>query len=82
LKPVFAFRQHHQRTPLPSRIATMTQMTKKAWSKPERIVLVRGKPEEAILGACKDNVTQANANNDASGCSVQCVSDCLNSASS
>ena len=27
--------------------------TKKTWSKPELIVLVRGKPEEAVLGACK-----------------------------
>ena len=27
--------------------------TKKPWSKPELIVLVRGKPEEALLAACK-----------------------------
>ena len=26
---------------------------KKTWSKPELIVLVRGKPEEAVLGTCK-----------------------------
>ena len=27
--------------------------TKKTWSKPELIVLVRGKPEEAVLAGCK-----------------------------
>ena len=27
--------------------------TKKTWSKPEMIVLVRGRPEEAVLMACK-----------------------------
>ncbi len=26
---------------------------KKQWQKPELIVLVRSKPEEAVLGACK-----------------------------
>jgi hypothetical protein len=28
-------------------------MTKKAWKKPELIVLVRGRPEEAVLAGCK-----------------------------
>jgi hypothetical protein len=27
---------------------------KKAWEKPKLVVLVRGKPEEAILNGCKD----------------------------
>jgi len=27
---------------------------KKLWKKPKLIVLVRGKPEEAVLGACKN----------------------------
>lgn len=27
--------------------------SKKAWSEPELIVLVRSKPEEAVLAACK-----------------------------
>jgi hypothetical protein len=31
----------------------VTDTTKKAWSKPELIVLVRGRPEEAVLAACK-----------------------------
>ena len=30
-----------------------TVTDKKAWTKPELIVLVRGRPEEAVLGACK-----------------------------
>jgi hypothetical protein len=28
---------------------------KKEWTKPELIVLVRNKPEEAVLGACKND---------------------------
>jgi len=28
-------------------------MTKKAWKKPQLIVLVRGRPEEAVLKTCK-----------------------------
>ena len=31
----------------------MTQETKRVWSTPELIVLVRSGPEEAVLGACK-----------------------------
>ena len=33
----------------------MTSQTKKIWSKPELIVLVRGKPEESVLSAGKIN---------------------------
>jgi len=29
------------------------QLAKKEWTEPELIVLVRNKPEEAVLGACK-----------------------------
>ena len=32
-----------------------TSKMKKSWSEPALIVLVRGKPEEAILGVCKDD---------------------------
>ena len=31
----------------------MNEPTRRAWSSPELIVLVRGKPEEAVLGSCK-----------------------------
>ena len=31
----------------------MSAMPKKAWFKPALIVLVRGRPEEAVLTACK-----------------------------
>ncbi len=31
----------------------METNAKKQWHKPELIVLVRGKPEEAVLGGCK-----------------------------
>lgn len=27
---------------------------KKTWLKPELVILVRGRPEEYVLGACKD----------------------------
>ena len=40
---------------------------KKEWLNPELIVLVRSKPEEAILTACKDNGLQG-AGNYYSGC--------------
>ena len=30
------------------------KIAKKSWSEPELIVLVRGKPEEEVLGVCKD----------------------------
>ena len=33
-------------------------MPKKAWLKPELIVLVRGKPEEAVLTNCKSATAQ------------------------
>jgi hypothetical protein len=31
-------------------------MEKKTWVKPELIILLRSKPEEAVLWTCKDNV--------------------------
>jgi hypothetical protein len=38
-------------------------MEEKEWTEPELIVLVRSKPEEAVLGACKtDSETGGNAN--------------------
>ena len=36
----------------------MDEPTRRAWSKPELIVLVRGKPEEAVLSTCKGGSTQ------------------------
>jgi len=39
-------------------------MEKKVWEKPELIVLVRGKPEEAVLNACKGHgIRGQNLNN-------------------
>ena len=34
----------------------MDEPTRRAWSKPELIVLVRSGPEEAVLGACKNEL--------------------------
>ncbi len=36
------------------------QQTKKSYCKPELIVLVRGRPEEAVLGACKGGGSTSN----------------------
>ena len=36
----------------------MDEPTKRAWSKPELIAIVRGQPEEAVLGACKNADTR------------------------
>ena len=42
-------------------------MMKKAWRKPVLIILVRGKPEESVLSACKGNGSLA-VQNAQSGC--------------
>jgi len=40
------------------------QVTKKEWTEPELIVLVRSKPEECVLAVCKHElVTGENENN-------------------
>ena len=45
---------------------------KKEWTKPKLIVLFRGRPEEAVLVACKDgggaDVDQTQTNCNDSGC--------------
>ncbi len=35
----------------------MREETKKVWTKPQLIVVVRGRPEEAVLLACKTNMS-------------------------
>jgi hypothetical protein len=57
---------------------------KKKWAKPELIVLVRGRPEEAVLTACKGhgvaqwtgffNFYCASIDNCGGGCDVQASS--------
>lgn len=39
-------------------------MRKKVWSKPKLVVLVRGRPEEAILNGCKVDLTEGPNNSD------------------
>ena len=49
---------------------------KKEWKTPELIVLVRSKPEEAVLGACKSSL-QRGPNDDANVCDWQwCTGSC------
>jgi hypothetical protein len=52
--------------------------SKKAWVEPELIVLVRSKPEEAVLTGCKHYLisTDLNGANSAcfvTGCSILCA---------
>lgn len=50
---------------------------KKKWVQPELIVLVRRKPEEGILGACKESAPASGPLNTFDGCYVECdVSAC------
>ena len=50
--------------------------SKKEWSEPELIVLVRSKPEEAVLGVCKYWLISGSIQDVASGCSQNCVGPC------
>ena len=44
--------------------------TMKTWSKPELIVLVRGKPEEAVLETCKGDGNWTGANSADGDCQI------------
>lgn len=44
------------------------KMGNKEWQKPELVVLVRSKPEEAVLAACKEDTSSSGANNQNSRC--------------
>lgn len=48
------------------------QMPKKAWVSPELIVLVRSKPEEAVLGSCKMLAGGSGPDNANSACMTTC----------
>ena len=50
--------------------------TKKSWSSPELIVIVRGKPEEAVLSACKNVVVSSGYSSTGGNC-TQNVEPCL-----
>jgi hypothetical protein len=41
---------------------------KKEWQNPELIVLVRGRPEEAVLTPCKSSSVAGGSGDEASGC--------------
>ena len=53
------------------------QTQKKEWKKPELIVLVRGKPEEAVLTACKVSGPQIGAQVYVGGCPNDMCMACL-----
>jgi hypothetical protein len=46
----------------------MPSQTKKPWSKPELIVLVRGRPEEGVLTACKGYLIHEGSVHDYNNC--------------
>jgi hypothetical protein len=51
---------------------------KKQWAKPELIVLVRSKPEEAVLDSCKGKPGTSGADSANSMClKAECISPCL-----
>lgn len=54
----------------------MTTVHRKAWAKPELIVLVRSQPEERVLGTCKG--AEGEPGTDTSDCSVPWAGDCAN----
>jgi hypothetical protein len=56
----------------------MKPQAKKEWKTPELIVLVRSKPEEAVLTACKAMADGSGSNTLAGGCAqgTQCDPDC------
>ena len=61
----------------------MDEPTRRAWSKPELIVLVRGGPEEAVLVGCKDLDTLTGSTAVQDGCRYRlCAAMCLEVASS
>ncbi len=44
---------------------TVSEKAKQPWSRPELIVLVRGKPEERVLSACKTVIVSGPGTSDA-----------------
>ena len=46
----------------------MAKETKRAWNRPELIVLVRSGPEEAVLAACKWYGLTTSDNSEVAGC--------------
>ena len=49
----------------------MDEPTRRAWSKPELIVLVRRGPEEAVLVACKNALVGSGLATTQGNCSLQ-----------
>ena len=46
----------------------MARETKRAWSRPELIVIVRGGPEEAVLWTCKRSGSPTHVGSAENGC--------------
>jgi hypothetical protein len=51
-------------------------MEKKEWYEPELIVLVRSKPEEAVLSVCKAYTSPSGPANNAAMCAQVACEDC------
>jgi hypothetical protein len=55
---------------------------KKSWLEPELIVLVRNKPEEAVLGTCKNDTTDDGSHYFDNACLFDLCTDCAASQAS
>jgi hypothetical protein len=63
----------------------MDEQTQRTWCRPELIVLVRGGPEEAVLGGCKLNLVPGDPSSVNYGCAaknVECDNYCTTITSS
>ena len=47
------------------------------WTKPELVVIVRGRPEESVMGGCKSGVAGGAKGADESACASSLVSQCV-----
>ena len=54
----------------------MDEPTRRAWSKPELIVLVRSKAEEAVLSTCKSQSAAAHVSDSVDGCDTGTAGEC------
>lgn len=52
------------------------RMTKKVWEKPKLIILIRSRPEESVLTACKTSTAEGPAGNRQTQCFRAPCRDC------
>ena len=50
----------------------------KKWEKPKLIILLRDRPEEAVLGTCKAGQFNVNPASNVVACAKYCLATCVN----